>query len=543
MKRTVAAFAALVVMCGVSGPVVSSAATSGAQLPLNTSPPGQISLSTVNARQNKILGQKRFEDLMELTLAYRSRPLAFDGGKRGAITAPDVAVITEFRETNIEILTRELGRKFDEPYVLVGPTDVQAALIINTRTVELQGPVHLVHDVCMNDETSEVKRLNRRYPVARLKEVESGSTFTVAGVHLAKDYYAVTGVRGCVPDNIRALRADLQNEPGAAFVAGDFNFRPTISFHECDPDELDEPSGPWSLMTQGDGEEGARQFLDVVQAHHRGRSRSMANEWTYESPVKKISCNGSEVKRRSRIDYIFASDVEVAEAHADHPGWSIPANHKYSDHRWVLGRFVLTGPPRVARPTADQLAGGVIRVTWEPVEGATEWIVYRARPNGDYAAITSLSSDITTFEDLNTTHGVTYRYAIAPVGADGGQGVESARIREEADAQGPAVTSIIPARGAEKVRRDITIRATFNEWVAAASVGANAISVFRDGRRISGRVIRKGGFVTKFDPTYPLKRGETYTIVVRPVQDVLGNTGPVFKSRFSTVEPRKKRRR
>ena len=530
-------------MCGVSGPVVSSAATSGAPLPLKTSPPGQLSLATVNARQNKILGQKRFEDLLELTLAFRSRPLAFNGGNRGAIIAPDVAVITEFRETNIEILTRELSRKFDEPYALVGPTDVQAALIINTRTVELQGPVELVHDVCMNDETSEVKRLNRRYPVARLKELETGSMFTVVGVHLAKDYHTVTGIRGCIPDNIRALRSALQNEPGAAFAAGDFNFRPTISFHECDPDERDEPSASWSLMTQGEGEETARQFLDVVQASHHSRSRSMVNEWTYESPHRKISCNGSEVKRRARIDYIFASDVDVAEAHADHPGWSIPSNHKYSDHRWVLGRFVLTGPPRVTRPTADQLAGGMIRVAWEPVEGATQWIVYRARPNGDYAAITSLSSDITTFDDLNTTHGVTYRYAIAAVGADGGHGVESARIRGEADAQGPAVTSIIPARGADKVSPDITIRATFDEWVAAGSVGANTIKLFRDGRRIAGRVIRKGGFVTKFDPTYPLKRGEMFTIVVRPVQDVLGNAGTVFKARFSTVEPRKKRRR
>ena len=52
--------------------------------------------------------------------------------------------------------------------------------------------------------------------------------------------------------------------------------------------------------------------------------------------------------RRTRIDYIFAADATIAEAHADHPGWAgeepgshSPENFKYSDHRWVWARVAV----------------------------------------------------------------------------------------------------------------------------------------------------------------------------------------------------------
>lgn len=542
MKRAMAVVVALVVVCGLMNPVVSGAATADSRPPVKASPPGQVSVATVNARQNRILRLKRFTALLELAKAFRFRPPAFNGGVRDAVIAPDLAVISEFRETNVEIFTNLMEEKFDEPYVLVGPTDVQAALIINTRTVELVGEVEIVEDVCMNDETSDTPRLNREYPMARLREKSTGSTFTVLGVHLSRDYSS-TGISDCLVKNIRSLRSALENEVGAAFVAGDINFRSTSLPYECDPNETGEAARWWTVMTTGDPESGTRRYLDTVRAFHRERSLTMVDEWTYEHPSSVKTCDGAEGIRRSRIDYIFASDAAVAEAHADHPGWVIPENHKYSDHRFVLGRFVLSGPPRVARPVSAQQAGGVIQLTWEPVEGATEYIVYRARTEASYTEISRLTPETTSFQDPNTEHGVTYRYSVAAVGADAGQGIESPPVWQEADARGPSVTSIFPARGAENVKPDVTIRATFGEWVDESSVERKTISVYRNGNRISGRVIRKGGFVLKFDPTYPLKKGETFTIVVRPVRDVLGNAGPVFKSRFSTVEPPKKRRR
>ncbi|MGH2806409.1 MAG: hypothetical protein ACRDKT_03945, partial [Actinomycetota bacterium] len=135
--------------------------------PRKISPPGQLQVATVNARQNKILGLKRFEALLELAKAFRFRPPAFNGGIRGSVTAPDIFVISEFRETNVEVLTRLLRVKFDQPYDIVGPSDVQAALIVNHATVTMEGEVELIDDVCLNDETSDVPRLRREYPMAR----------------------------------------------------------------------------------------------------------------------------------------------------------------------------------------------------------------------------------------------------------------------------------------------------------------------------------------------------------------------------------------
>jgi len=254
------------------------------------------------------------------------------------------------------------------------------------------------------------------------------------------------------------------------------------------------------------------------------------------------TCNGSMSVRRSRIDYIFASGAIVAEAHADHPGWADPSNFKYSDHRYVLGRFVLSGPTRPARPAAVPETDGVIELTWEPVTDATEWVIYRALPGDEYQQITRLDGVFTAYEDRDTLHDATYRYSIAPVGVDLGHGVESAPIWATADARGPQVSSITPGRGATNVHPKTTVRVVFDEWVEATSVTDRTISIYRNGNRIPGRLIREGGFVLKFNPTFSLKKGESFTIVVRPVRDTLGNAGPVFKSRFSTVEPPKKRR-
>lgn len=545
MRRVIAALAALSMLSGALSSGAFGATTADTRVAVKVSPPGQISVATVNARQNKILGLKKFEAMLELARAFRFRPAAFNGGTRGGVIAPDVLIISEFREfAYIEIFARLMRLKFDEPYELVGPTDagrsvaVQAAVVVNTATVTLQREVEIVDDICLNDETSDKPRLRREYPMAALKENETGALFTVVGVHLARDY-SPSGESDCLARNVAEIRTRLENEPGATFVAGDFNFRPTEMPYECDPEETGAPTRWWSVMT-GDGQ--GRAYVDAVRDYHRARSLAMVDEWTYQHPSSVVTCDGSSKVRRSRIDYIFASSAVVAEAHADHPGWADPSNFQYSDHRYVLGRFVLSGPPRPGRAIAVQDAGGVIDLTWEPVEGATGWIVYRALAGFDYQSIATLSGEIVTFKDSDTEHDVTYRYAVAPVGVDTGQGVESPPVWALADARGPHVTGIIPGPGAVKVDPQVTIRASFDEWVEATSVTENTIAIYRNGNRIPGRLIRKGGFVLKFDPDFALKKGETFTIVVRPVTDTLGNAGPVFKSRFSTVEPPKKRR-
>ena len=538
MRRTIAGvLAASVVLALYPGGFGASAQV--VKPPRRISPPGQVQIATVNARQNKILGVKRFEALLELAKAFRFRPPSFNGGSRDAVIAPDVAVISEFRETNVEVFGRLLRQKFDQPYEIVGPSDVQAALIVNTATVTLEGEVELIDDVCLNDESSDVPRLRREYPMARFRENTTGAQFTVVGVHIARDY-SHSGQSNCLVRNVRALRERVENDPGATFLAGDFNFRPTQALYECDMNEESTPTAWWSdLVMPQDG----RAYLDAARFYHRTRGLSMKDEWTYRHPSRVETCNGTIGIRQSRIDYIFASGAVVAEAHADHPGWLHADNYNYSDHRYVLGRFVLMGPPRPERAGVEPDANGVIHLTWDPVEGAQRWIVYRARKGNKYSELARLDGQAVAFDDTNTVHDATYRYSIAAIGPQGGHGVEAGAAWTTADARGPHVSSITPRRGAERVDIDTNIRVTFDEFVAASSVSPGTIRLYRNGRRVAGRVVRKGGFVVKFNPANRLRKGERYTVVVSPVQDVLGNAGPRAASRFETQPKRRRHRR
>jgi endonuclease/exonuclease/phosphatase family metal-dependent hydrolase len=537
MKRTLPVILALVVALSTLSWPVSAA---DGKPPRRSSPPGQLQIATVNARQNKILGLKRFEALLELAKAFRFRPSAFNGGARGAVIAPDVAVISEFRETNVEVFARLLRQKFDLPYEIVGPSDVQAAFIVNTEAITLQGEVGLIDDVCMNDETSDIPRLRREYPIARFTENATGASFSIVGVHLSRDYSS-TGENDCLVRNVTEIRDRLEDEPGATFLAGDFNFRSVELPYECDPNEESPAARWWNTLVSPDN--GGRPYVDAVRQAQRARGETMANQWTYQHPSGVMSCTGQITVRKSRIDYIFASGTLVAEAYADDPGWAGSASYKYSDHRYVLGRFIVTGPPRPERPVATADERGLIHLDWQTGTGVTGWIVYRARVGEDYSELVRLGPKALAYDDSATEHGTTYRYALAPLGADGGQGLESGGSFAEADARGPRVTSVTPSRGAVKVSPHTKIRVTFDEWVDANSVGPNTITLYRGGNALRGRLIRRGGFVLKFDPARRLRKGKTFTIVVRPVADVLGNEGPLFKSQFRTVEPPKKKRR
>jgi hypothetical protein len=283
-------------------------------------------------------------------------------------------------------------------------------------------------------------------------------------------------------------------------------------------------------------------YQDAARTYRRSRGESMTDEWTYQHPSNAPTCAGTLGVRQSRIDYIFAADAVVAEAGADHPGWLAAGAPKYSDHRYVLGRFVLSGPPRPLRPIATPDAGGVIHLTWETVDGVNGWIVYRALAGEQYQEIARLPGTSLAFDDTSTVDATTYRYALAPVGVDTGEGHESAGRWAVADARGPRVTSVTPPPGASGVGTNATVRVTFDEWVESSSVTPSTISLYRNGARVRGRVIRKGGFVLLFDPSFALRKRDGYTVVVRPVADTLGNIGPSFQSRFTTVEPPKRKK-
>lgn len=492
-------------------------------------PPGHVEVLTINARQSKVLGLKRFTELYELAGAIRNRPPAFDGGYYGAVAAPDVIVLQEVRPSNADIFERMVKQRFDFDYEIVGTNDAAAVIMINVDTVTAASTVGWA-DPCDDD---------RRYQLARLIERATSLPFAVAGVHLANRYPA----SDCVDRNLIELRTRLETESSAAIIAGDFERTPRVEPLACDPSERSAPQPWWTQLTEPSI---GRVYLDAVRAHHHETGDSMRDEWTYQHGTFDPTCDDAgSIPRRMRTDFIFASDAVLAEAHTDHPGWAEGAAPRYSDHRFVWSRLVLSEVARPGRPAAHEDAGGVVRLAWQPQTDAVGWVIFRARVGRSYSTISRVEGPVTSFTDRDAEHARHYRYAIAAVGADSSQSLESRPVFAVPDARGPHVATVSPPPGAtgQPVHVDIEVR--FDENVPGAAVDGDTIKLFRTdtGTRIEGRVKRIGPRYVVFDVIGELKPGKTYRVVVSGQEDRLGNEGPRYSWRFTTKQAAKKRRR
>jgi hypothetical protein len=498
------------------------------------SPPGQIVVVTANARQARVLDVARFRRLLALVEGVRNRPPAFDGGHRGAITAPDVILLQEMTLANVEIFRRLYNQRSDFNYEIVATNDSNREFLVNSQALTLSGEPSSWDNPCRdaNDPRGPSKFLK-----AAFVENESGISFTMAGVHYPKRNPA--GQTACKDRNTVELRSQLASATGPILIGGDFNSRPVQQWRECDPNEQT-PSVNWYSMMTAPGD-GGRAYIDAVRRYNRSHGISMEHSWTHEWQKTKVLCNGRVGHQRSRIDYLFASGARVIEARADHPGWSgarpgsrNPDAFRYSDHRFVYGRFLVGDTARVGRPTLDALRRGDVAVTWNPVEGATRYLLYRALRGHSYSVLQRVDATTTSFRDFATEHGRSYRYAVAAIGADGSQGAESPPARIEIDARGPRVQSVSPRPGAVGVARGAVARARFDENVVSSSVRSNTMELWRNGRRVRGRTVRVSARVLEFNPSRRLGRRDTYRVVVKSVTDRLGNRGPRYSWRFTT---------
>lgn len=507
-------------------------------------PPGQVKILTVNARQNGVLGLKRFEDMYELSWAVRKRPAAFDGGYVGAVAAPDVVTLQEVRTSNVEIFVRLLRQRFKAKYQSVGPEEAASQILYNPETVTPSGDPVVWDDVC-SDRTPG-KRDNRFYEFARFTENKTGQPFVVAGMHVPKNFFG-SDRADCYLGNIEMLRTQLALETAPTFIAGDFNRRAVEQQHECDPDERS-PEFTWHKMLTNPAD-GGRRYLDSVRQWHRSRGVSLADQWTHEQKGKSEMCNGSRGIRRARIDYIFASeDAVVAEATVDAPGWSGGApgtknsgNHKYSDHRFVWARFVIGGPSRPQPPELVHGKRGSVTLTWQPVTEALEYVVYRALPGRKYSILARVDAATTSYVDSFTEHGVTYRYTVAAVGTNGSQSLESRSRKQLVDARGPQLSSVYPSNGSVGIPQKANIRLVFSERIKSNSVTNDRIRLFRGSKRIPGTVRQIAPRVIVFDPTFPLWKGKTHRVVTKPFKDKYGNVGGAGSFSFTVERPRKKK--
>jgi endonuclease/exonuclease/phosphatase family metal-dependent hydrolase len=513
------------------------AAPVSADLPRELSSPlAQLQIVSVNAKQARVLDVNRFNRLLALTLALRSRPAAFDGGFAAAVTAPDVLILQEMSLSNVEIFRRLLNQRSDNQYEIVATENSKPKFLINSNTVTLNGEPVAWTDPCVPGSGGDPPR---DYFFARFFETTSALPFVVAGVHL-EPKYGETGQSGCRRRNVAELRAQLEAETAPVIVGGDFNQRATGQFRECDVEEETEPSDWWVRMTAPPG--GGKVYVDAVREWHRRHVASMVDEWTHEQKSVEVTCDGVLRNRRTRIDYLFASGAVIAEAHADHPGWAgpdpgtrDPVNSRYSDHRFVWGRFVIAGPPQPQGLAAAHDEDGAVHLTWEPSEGAVQYIVYRAVGKRQYSVLEQVDAAVTNFDDVSTEHGRTYRYAVAPVDANGLQGLESKAVTVEVDTVGPRVIDVDPNRAARQVPRDIVVNVRFNEPIDRLSVGNRTISLTRNGARTQGVIELVADEELTFTPDGLLKKKTTYTINVRPVSDLVGNEGRSFTSTFRTA--------
>lgn len=507
-------------------------------------PPGQLKLLTINARQNAVLGIKRFEDMLELVRSVRRRPEAWDGGYKGGVAAPDVAVVQEVRTSNLEILEHLFRQRFPHRYRIAGPEDATAQILYNPDTVTLVGDTFTFPDACL-DEQDSGRKTRRIYQLAHFSENATSSPFAVVAVHLAKSYGEE---EGCRERNITTIKSLVSAEGSPVFILGDFNKRAVNRQFECDPEESSEPQ-PWYSMLVAGGE--GIGFKDAVKESHSARHLSMVGQWTHEQKAKSPACDGNSNFRRSRIDYIFSRGATIAEASADDPGWAgpepgsrNPGVHKYSDHRFVWGRFILAGPPAPTGLGAAASKGGRIDLDWKAADGATGYRIYRAIGDRDFSLLAEVTGDNNAYTDSSTEHGTSYRYAIAPVGPGGGQGLESKPRRAVADSKGPQVVDFAPYDAKRGVSRRAVLRVTFNERVLPDSVSDDRIRLFRGKTRLSGTVRQVSARILVFDPDYPMRYGKRHHVKVKPVRDKLGNLGGGFYGWDFVVEqaPRKARR-
>jgi endonuclease/exonuclease/phosphatase family metal-dependent hydrolase len=306
--------------------------------------PGELAIVAVNARQHRADADDA--RLRSLVAGLRSRGI---DPSDGMAVAPDVLVVSELAPRQARDLERRLnatyGAGFDCsssttpcPFALAA-TDVrvQADVIVNTKTVSVLATTTW-RDVCKPTASFEV---------ARLLQTSTDTPFTVAGIHLLPTYSTPIDCRRL---NIDALRAQLSGIAGPVFAAGDFNKRTVKTPHECDPEEQTHRLAWWKSMTAASPGDVA--YRDSVRSYRRGRSLSMARQWTHEQPMTLRLCDGKVSHKRGRIDYVFHSaGVKTLDAHVDTPGWAVEGKPgatncppktpscKYSDHRFVWTRF------------------------------------------------------------------------------------------------------------------------------------------------------------------------------------------------------------
>jgi len=267
-------------------------------------------------------------DVMIVTVNAHQRD--YDDGRMHELTdgiatrtpeLPDLILVDEVLGSGITAMRDQLNAATDASYAVIGESNsVKVKMLINTRTMT-QGRTRTWADVCDP---------GRVYQVVTATDRESGTSLSVSGVHFAPSFND-GGSDDCKQSNAQEARRQMA-AAGNSGVVGDFNKRYGADYYECNPDENGDPLPWWSEMTEQSTIDG-RSYVDTVRAIHYGHD--MPSQWSWQNAEPETLCTGDTGYRRSRIDYIFASDLMTpTDAGTDQV-------LGYSDHRFVWARLSL----------------------------------------------------------------------------------------------------------------------------------------------------------------------------------------------------------
>jgi Fibronectin type III domain len=479
-----------------------SSATAPTEQP---SPPNEVVVVTVNAQQNTTDDAR----LSELAAALRNRPTTANGN----FYPPDIIIANEMNnDASLMGLRDKLNATLSSTrYEIVGSTSpaVKTKFLFNSSTMTFDSATSWT-DVC---------EAAIRYQLIRLRESATNKSVTVGGVHFRANYAAPD----CRERNADEVRRQLDGATRS--IVGDFNQRAAEIELECDPFETS-GNRPWyAAMTSPSPIDGIS-YIDAVRNFRRSRNLSLAEEWTWEAKSTSNLCDGSTNYKRSRIDYLFASNnVGVLEAQADRPGWAneqqrgsiacTPAPQcKYSDHRFVWGRFDLSAIPAPVNPppaptdlSAIAASSTEVALSWTAATGATSYRVERSADGSTgWAQIATTTSP--SYRDSGIVENSTRHYRVIATNSGGESGPSNVASATTPGSAPSNPSTLIATAG----RRKVSLT-----WNGSTDSGGSGLAGYEIWRSTTGSAGSFSRIATTSGTSYTntgLTRGRTYSYYV-----------------------------
>ena len=180
---------------------------------------------------------------------------------------------------------------------------------------------------------------------------------------------------------------------------------------------------------------------------------------------------GGKGHTEDRESYVFSPDSKVIVNGTMWETWSYKVTDTFSWLRLFSPEYTISAAPAAPVVTAGNSAtSGKPMLTWDAVDGATSYRVYRATSqNGPYRLLGSVTT--TTYVNTGAKDGVTYYYMVTAVNDSG----ESA-FSNTVSGQNKAVTSK-PAAPVVKIGNSATSGKPMLTWNAVS--GATSYKVYR----------------------------------------------------------------